>query len=129
MDKTLHYMRHHMIRDAVSRIYSSIGAYTDSRCAAYEFVDGKTLDLAIFFTNHSLALDVRVASPTCDSHVLHAQCQLGAAMDGENEKDSKYGGEVRSWAGEHGVLSVCDRILRSLWGLCAGCLQACRDCR
>ena len=99
MNKTLHYMRHNMIRDAVSRVFSSIGAYTDSRCAAYEFIDGKTLDLAIFFADNSLALDMRVTSPTCDSHVLKAQRRLGAATAAEHEKESKYGDEVRAWGG------------------------------
>jgi uncharacterized protein YidB (DUF937 family) len=129
MNKTLHYMRHNMIRDAVSRVFSSIGAYTDSRCTGYEFIDGKTLDLAIFFANHSLALDMRVASPTCDSHVLQAQRRLGAAKDAENEKDSKYGDEVRAWGGNmefspfviesYGAFGDCAQAVCKLAGIAA----------
>jgi len=44
-------------------------------------------------------LDMRVTSPTCDSHVLDVQRPLGAAKKAEKEKEAKYGPEVQAWAG------------------------------
>lgn len=93
------YIRHNMIRDAIARIFSSLGAYTDARCNGFEFIDGKTLDLALYFADQAMALDVKVVTPACASHVADAQTSLGAAAAGETGKIKKYAGEVNAWEG------------------------------
>jgi hypothetical protein len=99
LKKTLAYARHNMVRDAVSKVFSSVGCYTDSRCNGFEFSDGKTLDLAIFYSDQALALDVQIPCPTAGSHVEVAQSAGGAGAKSENGKKAKYEAEVNAWDG------------------------------